>query len=112
MPHQVDDRRDSADRRSRILLTSVATVKSLCLAISSPRPHVSERRSVTGSLRTCCRSSRSLELSSEQLFPQGRQAQEARAEKQEGRRFRSGCCGRNDRNVVEVIKALYTLTTE
>jgi len=33
--------------------TSVATVKSLCFAISSPRSHVSERRRVAGSLRTC-----------------------------------------------------------
>ena len=32
---------------------SVATVKSLCFAISSPRSHVSERFSVVGSLRTC-----------------------------------------------------------
>src|SRR5215472_19192292 len=33
--------------------TSVATVNSLCLAISSPRSHVSERRRVVGSLQTC-----------------------------------------------------------
>src|SRR6266404_2114807 len=31
--------------------TSVATVKSLCFAISSPRSHVIERRRVAGSLR-------------------------------------------------------------
>src|SRR6266404_3050359 len=33
--------------------TSVATVKSLCFAISSPRSQVNERRKVAGSLRTC-----------------------------------------------------------
>src|ERR1022692_1832324 len=32
--------------------TSVATVNALCLAISKPRSHVSERRNVAGSLRT------------------------------------------------------------
>ena len=33
--------------------TSVATVKSLCLAISSPRSQVNDRRRVAGSFRTC-----------------------------------------------------------
>jgi len=33
--------------------TLVATVKLLCLAISSPRSQVSERRRDAGSLRTC-----------------------------------------------------------
>ena len=33
--------------------TFVATVKSLCLAISWPRSHVNERRSAAGSLRIC-----------------------------------------------------------
>jgi hypothetical protein len=33
--------------------TSVATVKLLCLAISSPRSQVKERRRAAGSLRTC-----------------------------------------------------------